>query len=114
MGVRRMKKERILLRDNYTCRYCGYDMTLHYPYPHLKVVTIDHIVPKVAGGTDRDGNLVTCCYWCNNRKRDLPVEEFLRDLQATLWPAANRFAARAPVRLSACRGTSATFAGIGA
>ena len=85
MGVPQIKKRRILERDRYTCRYCGYDMSLHYPYPHLRMITIDHVIPKISGGTDRDDNLVTSCYSCNNRKRNLPVEEFVRDLLSMSW-----------------------------
>ena len=62
-------------------------MPLH-AYPHLGVITVDHIVPKIAGGTDRDDNLVTSCYFCNTRKRDLPVEEFVRDLHGGIWLVA--------------------------
>ena len=80
MGVGREKRRRILARDRYRCRYCGYDMTLHFPYPHLGVLTVDHVVAKVRGGTDRNDNLATCCVDCNNRKRNRRVEVFLRDL----------------------------------
>jgi HNH endonuclease len=55
-------------------------MTLHFAYPHLGVVTVDHVVARVRGGTDRDDNLATCCFDCNNRKRNRRVEVFLRDL----------------------------------
>src|ERR1700687_370344 len=77
MGVGR---RRIFMRDRYRCRYCGHDITLHFPYPHLRMLTVDHVVPKVAGGTDRFANLVTCCFACNNWKRNRDVAEFLRDL----------------------------------
>ena len=80
MGVVQKKRRRIFVRDGYTCRYCGYDMTLHFPYPHLGVLTVDHIIAKVCGGTDRKDNLVTCCFECNNRKCNRPVEKFLGDL----------------------------------
>ena len=43
-------------------------MTLHFSYPHLKVLTVNHIVPRVRGYTDRYSNLVTCCFDCNNRE----------------------------------------------
>jgi hypothetical protein len=58
----------------------GHDMTLHFPYPHLKVLTVDNIVPIVRGGADRNDNLVTCCFERNNRKRNRDVAELLRDL----------------------------------
>lgn len=47
-----------MLRDNFTCQYCGQkapDVILH----------VDHKVPKVNGGTNQEENLVTCCSSCN-------------------------------------------------
>jgi len=92
MGVEQKKRRRIFLRDAYACRYCGYDMALHFPYPHLGVLTVDHIVPKIAGGTDRNDNLATCCYSCNTRKRHRRVSEFVRDLylNGVPWGAEER------------------------
>lgn len=77
MGVRRSRKLRVFERDGYSCRYCGFDMTLHFAYPHLGVLTVDHMVAKAAGGSDHIDNLVTCCSPCNRRKRNLRVEEFV-------------------------------------
>jgi 5-methylcytosine-specific restriction endonuclease McrA len=65
-------------------------MTLHFAYPHLGVLTIDHIIPRVAGGTNRYANLVTCCFDCNNRKGNREVAEFLRELYATGVPPAGK------------------------
>lgn len=30
--------------------------------------TIDHVVPRSQGGTNEQGNLVLCCFDCNNEK----------------------------------------------
>jgi 5-methylcytosine-specific restriction endonuclease McrA len=83
------KRQRIFVRDGFTCRYCGYDMTLHYAYPHLQILTIDHVVPRYAGGTNDEGNLVTCCRRCNGRKGNRSVDEFLREHHASPANAAN-------------------------
>lgn len=56
-------------RSNFTCFYCG-------QYGD----TIDHIIPKSKGGLTTPKNCVCACESCNQRKRDLPVEEFLQVL----------------------------------
>lgn len=54
----------IFVRDGFRCVYCGRaaedDVYLH----------VDHIVPRAAGGTDDDENLVTACQECNAGKSD--------------------------------------------
>jgi hypothetical protein len=49
----------ILLRDNYTCQYCG---TRRGPFH------IDHVYPVSRGGQDIPENLVTSCAKCNTQK----------------------------------------------
>jgi hypothetical protein len=56
----------VLLRDNFTCRYCGAkapDVT----------VQVDHVIPRVRGGTNALSNLVTACESCNQGKSDLAL-----------------------------------------
>lgn len=52
-------RTRILQRDNYICTYCGNEAN-----------EVDHVVPKAAGGTDEDTNLVSSCKQCNGSKQD--------------------------------------------
>lgn len=47
------------------CRYC-----LVRP-----AQTVDHIIPKSRGGTNRQINLVGCCYGCNQKKADSTPKE---------------------------------------
>jgi hypothetical protein len=54
----------VLVRD--PCAYCG-DVAN----------SIDHIEPRVAGGTDDYGNLTAACQSCNSSKRDVPLLFFL-------------------------------------
>jgi len=65
---RALSRKNILLRDRYTCQFCG----RVFPASEL---TLDHVVPRSRGGhTDWD-NLVACCHACNNLKGDrLPAE----------------------------------------
>ena len=67
-------RNRVFVRDNYTCTYCG------------KVggkLEADHIIPVSAGGTDELKNLTTACRRCNRQKKDKSVNEFLA------WREAN-------------------------
>ena len=67
-----LSRKNILLRDHYTCQYCG----RVYATAEL---TLDHVVPKSRGGGSGWDNLVTCCKRCNNRKgSSLPDEAGMR------------------------------------
>lgn len=52
-------RNRILIRDNYTCYLCGNEAT-----------TVDHIQPLAKGGTDDEWNLAAACKRCNYSKQD--------------------------------------------
>jgi len=54
-----LSRHEILRRDHYTCQYCG---------KHGGILTIDHIIPKNAGGRHTWTNLVAACISCNHRK----------------------------------------------
>ncbi len=58
----------IMLRDAYTCQYCG-----ETPGHHL--LTVDHVVPRSRGGRHTWDNLVTACTRCNQRKGSLTPDE---------------------------------------
>lgn len=57
----------ILMRDNYTCRYCG-------QYGD----TIDHLLPRAKGGHTTPANCVCACNECNQSKADRDLDEFMR------------------------------------
>lgn len=61
MSVSLSDRFHILERDAFRCRYCGRAA----PDARLQV---DHIMPRSAGGTDDDANLVTACFDCNQGK----------------------------------------------
>lgn len=59
-------KRNVMIRDNYTCAYCGIKM---------KNMTVDHVVPKVLGGKNTFENTVCACKVCNNKKGNkLPID----------------------------------------
>lgn len=53
----------ILERDGFRCRYCG------APAPDVRL-SVDHILPVAAGGTDDPLNLAAACQDCNLGKSD--------------------------------------------
>ena len=57
----RFSRSNLLLRDNFSCQYCHEELTLGQ-------MTIDHVIPRVRGGTTRWDNVVSSCYTCNSNK----------------------------------------------
>ena len=57
-------KWRIMVRDGFSCIYCGQS-----PLTHRGVeLTLDHVVPLAAGGSDLPHNIVIACRQCNTSK----------------------------------------------
>lgn len=52
-------RDRILLRDQYTCRACGHV---------TKDLEVDHIINVAEGGSDDDSNLQALCVPCHQEK----------------------------------------------
>ena len=61
-----------VLREQPLCWYCQ-AMGLV-----VAATSVDHMVPKVRGGTDARANLTAACKQCNDTKRDQTSDEFLR------------------------------------
>lgn len=69
---------RVFVRDNFTCRYCGYvwpeyaraDLQRRrYPGTlKLRRITVDHVIPRSRGGSTSFKNLVTACSPCNSER----------------------------------------------
>ena len=70
MAISKNKRLRIFKRDFFRCVQCGMDEDL----------TLDHIIPKSAGGSDIEENLQIMCRWCNNRKGGIPYGNQQPDL----------------------------------
>lgn len=94
-------------RDNFTCRYCG-RQTLFTPvvrllsamcpsvlpyHPHWKrsechdiywvyTVSLEHVIPVAAGGSNEPDNIATACYSCNDRKNSWSAEQLGWKLRA--------------------------------
>lgn len=65
---RALSRKNILLRDRYTCQYCGKAL----PSGEL---TLDHVIPRSRAGDSSWENLVASCNPCNNRKGNRTPDE---------------------------------------
>ena len=63
-----LSRRTIMVRDNYTCQYCG-------AQPVKANLTIDHVIPRMRGGESTWQNLVCACKTCNLRKAAKTPEE---------------------------------------
>jgi 5-methylcytosine-specific restriction endonuclease McrA len=71
----------IMLRDAYTCQYCG-------EMPGRAYLTVDHVLPRSRGGQHGWHNLVTACKECNQKKgSSTPDEAQMRLIRKPLEPS---------------------------
>jgi len=82
--VREQLRAKLSARQGGFCRYCELPMTRTGD----TCVTIDHFVPKAAGGSDGEDNLVAACWLCNQRKGSLHGDDFLAILRLQEMPAS--------------------------
>lgn len=71
MSMHKRRKIKIWQRDKFKCFYCDEDLKWeyenNYPSPNTRI-TVEHLMPKSRGGTNRNENLVTCCRSCNQKQ----------------------------------------------
>ena len=60
-------KPNVLIRDRYTCAYCGKVDKKH--------MTVDHVLPKALGGENSWENCTAACKECNNKKGNNTTQE---------------------------------------
>ncbi len=68
------KKQKVLAKTNRHCAFCGTSLTEN-------TMTIDHIVPKVQGGTKALANCYAACQRCNSLKSNKSLKHFVHYLQ---------------------------------
>lgn len=56
MAVSKRLRYQVLLRDNFTCRYCG-------ARPPAVELEADHVIPRARGGTDDSANAKSRGWW---------------------------------------------------
>ena len=81
--IRRLSRREVFWRDDFTCQYCG--TTTHQ-------LTLDHVTPRVRGGTHAWENVVTACVPCNHRKAGrTPVQARMKLLREPRPPRVNPY-----------------------
>jgi 5-methylcytosine-specific restriction endonuclease McrA len=79
----RLTRREVFVRDRYTCQYCG---------KQTRDLTIDHVVPRHAGGRHTWENLVSACRSCNHRKAGFtPAEARMALLTEPRRPPASSY-----------------------
>lgn len=78
-GVSKAVRRRVFDRDGWRCRYCG-GLDALVPAGHSGRYieggwSVDHVIPRSRGGSDKTSNLVTCCHPCNMRKGNRTPEQ---------------------------------------
>lgn len=83
--IRPEKRDALVARGNHTCVYCG-RTHLHvadFETCHAETVaTLDHVVPRAAGGSNDPSNLVVACLSCNSSRQDTPLAQWAAKLAA--------------------------------
>lgn len=65
IGTGRLPRALVLAvfqRDGFACRYCGFTGASEW-------FEVEHVKPRVKGGTDEMSNLVVACWPCNAQKK---------------------------------------------
>ncbi len=78
-------RKNILTRDGYICQYCGKEA-------NSNELTIDHVIPKVQGGSNDWNNVVASCRSCNMSKGGLtPRQAGMRLVRKPFKPTITEF-----------------------
>ena len=67
--VKATKRRLVMEMYDYHCAYCGCELDDYNS-------TLDHVVPKIKGGTNHHQNLMPSCGRCNSIKTDMLIYEY--------------------------------------
>ena len=77
-------RAKVLARDNYVCRACGFGGSSNYAF----ALECDHIIPESVGGNAKVENLQCLCGACNKAKSDKLTWQFAirtESVAETVW-----------------------------
>jgi 5-methylcytosine-specific restriction endonuclease McrA len=67
---------RLIRRRGPFCHWCKRVVQTHSVRPDQ--ATLDHLVPRSAGGSDKTCNLVIACRECNSKRGNVPVLDWVQ------------------------------------
>ena len=83
MVERRLSRQALFYRDNFTCQYCGIS---------TKKLTIDHMIPRSRNGKHVWENVVSACMNCNHHNAErTPKEAQMSLLRLPAAPKPNPY-----------------------
>lgn len=65
-------RKRLVNEQNHRCCYCGISVQCDHPDNH-DYATIEHVIERSHGGSDKWENLVICCYVCNAHRSEVQL-----------------------------------------
>jgi 5-methylcytosine-specific restriction endonuclease McrA len=77
--IRQSTRHAIYHRDGFACVYCG-----RSEFVDQVKLSLDHVLARELGGSDRSDNLVTCCAGeggCNESKATSSLRDWLKKLR---------------------------------
>jgi hypothetical protein len=83
--IRPAKRLAIYVRDGLACVYCGHGVE------DGALLSLDHVVPFVHGGSHEASNLLTSCRSCNSRRGDRDFYEWTAAVAAFRGEDAQAF-----------------------
>lgn len=87
----KFSRSNLYLRDLFTCAYCNET----FSYDQL---TIDHVIPRSAGGKTNWENAVTACKPCNHKKGSKLIKPKVMPYRPEYWNLVNKWKKR-PVQI---------------
>jgi len=86
--------------QNWRCCYCGIYMHTGSHRPTSRdCATVEHVVPRTAGGSDDWLNLVAACRLCNNARSAMKALKYLQFVKWKGREKAARYANKLRVKL---------------
>jgi len=71
------KRVEIYNKTGGRCYFCGRELEINPLYPTDNEMTIDHLIPRSKGGSNKYANKVPACKYCNNLKSNRMITDKL-------------------------------------